>query len=267
MLPGARLTKVGKMSDDVVELDDVVDADACRAYGAVTEGVHIAGYTLERAWGRLERLLEGDRFRRIGVPFNDVNTFLDSIKLDKLRVVADQRKRIADRIRELQPEASNRAIGRLMGVDEKTLRRDAAADAAPATESSNDINGGANASAANAALSGAEAAAAVERAATKDERQAAKKENRAERERELAETTRQAAEELGTTLYNVIVTDPPWRFEPYSRETGMDRAADNHYPTMTFEEIEGHCRVVIIDRKSTRLNSSHEFVSRMPSSA
>jgi N6-adenosine-specific RNA methylase IME4 len=25
--------------------------------------------------------------------------------------------------------------------------------------------------------------------------------------------------------------DPEWRFEPYSRATGLDRAADNHYPT------------------------------------
>jgi N6-adenosine-specific RNA methylase IME4 len=32
--------------------------------------------------------------------------------------------------------------------------------------------------------------------------------------------------------FGVILADPPWRFEPYSRETGMDRAADNHYPTL-----------------------------------
>lgn len=31
--------------------------------------------------------------------------------------------------------------------------------------------------------------------------------------------------------YGVIYADPEWRFEVYSRETGMDRAADNHYPT------------------------------------
>jgi N6-adenosine-specific RNA methylase IME4 len=37
--------------------------------------------------------------------------------------------------------------------------------------------------------------------------------------------------------YAVIYADPPWRFEPWSRKTGMDRAADNHYPTMTVEEI------------------------------
>ena len=37
--------------------------------------------------------------------------------------------------------------------------------------------------------------------------------------------------------YGVIYADPPWRFEPYSRETGMDRAADNHYPTAVLEDI------------------------------
>jgi hypothetical protein len=37
--------------------------------------------------------------------------------------------------------------------------------------------------------------------------------------------------------YGVIYADPEWRFEVYSRETGMDRAADNHYPTSATEEI------------------------------
>ena len=35
----------------------------------------------------------------------------------------------------------------------------------------------------------------------------------------------------------MILADAAWRFEVWSRETGMDRAADNHYPTMTTEEI------------------------------
>jgi N6-adenosine-specific RNA methylase IME4 len=37
--------------------------------------------------------------------------------------------------------------------------------------------------------------------------------------------------------YGVILADPEWRFEPWSRETGMDRAADNHYPTSCLEVI------------------------------
>ncbi len=37
--------------------------------------------------------------------------------------------------------------------------------------------------------------------------------------------------------YGVIFADPEWRFEPWSRLTGMDRAADNHYPTSCTEVI------------------------------
>jgi len=60
-----------------------------------------------------------------------------------------------------------------------------------------------------------------------------KSERRAKRERELA--SKQI--ELPTKRYGVIVADPEWRFEPYNRDTGMDRAADNHYPTSTAEVI------------------------------
>jgi N6-adenosine-specific RNA methylase IME4 len=64
-----------------------------------------------------------------------------------------------------------------------------------------------------------------------------KKKRRAARERDLAEKTREASKKLGVGLFGVIYADPPWRFEPYSRDTGMDRAADNHYPTMEVAEI------------------------------
>lgn len=37
--------------------------------------------------------------------------------------------------------------------------------------------------------------------------------------------------------YGVIVADPEWRFEPWSRLTGMDRSAENHYPTSATEVI------------------------------
>ena len=60
-----------------------------------------------------------------------------------------------------------------------------------------------------------------------------KREQRVRREAELGE--RQRA--LPDRRYGVIYADPPWRFEPYSRDTGMDRAADNHYPTSPLEEI------------------------------
>ena len=56
---------------------------------------------------------------------------------------------------------------------------------------------------------------------------------RAARERELADRIRA----LPDRRYGVILADPEWRFEPYSRETGLDRSADNHYPTSTLDVI------------------------------
>jgi len=59
-----------------------------------------------------------------------------------------------------------------------------------------------------------------------------KAEQRAARESELA--AKQSA--LPDKRYGVIYADPEWKFEVYS-ERGMDRAADNHYPTSSTEDI------------------------------
>jgi N6-adenosine-specific RNA methylase IME4 len=71
------------------------------------------------------------------------------------------------------------------------------------------------------------------KAADRQLTQASKGDRRDQRERELA--AKQKA--LPDKRYGVILADPAWRFEPYSRKTGMDRAADNHYPTQTVDEI------------------------------
>ena len=60
-----------------------------------------------------------------------------------------------------------------------------------------------------------------------------KQKARAEKEQKLG----QAQTALPQKRYGVILADPEWRFEVYSRETGMDRAADNHYPTTATDEI------------------------------
>ena len=39
-----------------------------------------------------------------------------------------------------------------------------------------------------------------------------------------------------TNKFSVILADPPWSFKSYSAK-GMGRSADNHYPTMSLEEI------------------------------
>jgi N6-adenosine-specific RNA methylase IME4 len=69
--------------------------------------------------------------------------------------------------------------------------------------------------------------------AARAEQQAKKRARRQERERALAAKITA----LPDKKYGVIYADPPWKFEPYSAETGMDRAADNHYPTMSLETI------------------------------
>lgn len=65
----------------------------------------------------------------------------------------------------------------------------------------------------------------------------AKRVVRMAKEAMLAVKTERAAQTLGAAQYAVIYADPPWRLEPYSRVTGMDRTADNHYPTLTIEDI------------------------------
>ncbi|PZU95644.1 MAG: hypothetical protein DI527_00940 [Chelatococcus sp.] len=73
-------------------------------------------------------------------------------------------------------------------------------------------------------------------------KQQAKKARREERERALGERIADGNAALAAAAaqgrrYGVIYADPEWRFEPWSRETGMDRAADNHYPTSPVDVI------------------------------
>jgi N6-adenosine-specific RNA methylase IME4 len=55
----------------------------------------------------------------------------------------------------------------------------------------------------------------------------------------LVERTMQArvALEEAANRYNVVLADPPWDFQPYSRITGMNRSAENHYPVMDLDSI------------------------------
>ena len=64
-----------------------------------------------------------------------------------------------------------------------------------------------------------------------------KTEDKRARREERLESLMATAKGLPDRKFNVIYADPPWHFEPYSSESGMDRAADNHYPTMGTEAI------------------------------
>lgn len=66
----------------------------------------------------------------------------------------------------------------------------------------------------------------------KKEKAGEKAAKRAEKEQRLA----QKIVSLPDQRFGVILADPPWRFEVRS-ELGMDRSADNHYPTQSVDDI------------------------------
>ena len=60
---------------------------------------------------------------------------------------------------------------------------------------------------------------------------------RAERIGRLLAATKQNAPFPCERRYPVLYADPPWHFEVYNEESGVERAAGNHYPTLRLEQI------------------------------
>jgi hypothetical protein len=90
---------------------------------------------------------------------------------------------------------------------------------------------------------------------TADERQAEKRERREARERDLGE--RQLA--YPTKLYGLILCDDEWDHELWSRETGMDRHAANHYPTAT----DAHTAAEMHERTKARFTPAPDCLLAM----
>lgn len=207
------------------------------AYGKLTEGLHMAGYTFERASTNLEWLLEGDRWKLAG-RFADVNAFMDSLRLGKFKQVAEQRKWIVARIKELQPKVSNRQIAKTLGVTETTIRRDTATNVAPDSKKVNQTNGQNGDAATNVAaheFTGEQVAKLAEKQAKRVERQ---------QEREAIPRDYRNGGKIEDLIAlaasgfraGVVYADPPWCFEVYSGK-GKDRSAERHYDTQSLDEI------------------------------
>jgi N6-adenosine-specific RNA methylase IME4 len=181
----------------------LTDADR---YGKLLEDVHVSGYTFERACRELEHLLEGERWK-LGGRFKQVNDFLDNVRLDKFRALAENRKRIAVRIKELQPKASNRRIAKALGVGKSTIHRDSVPNGTLARHSINSDAVTEGASVPNGTpreLTGTQAAALVDRRATA----------RADRlERVAADEQRvlRLAPIIGK--FRTLVFDPAWEYD------------------------------------------------------
>jgi hypothetical protein len=123
-----------KETTAMVTRQDKSNADI--AFGEIRNGSYIAGFSREGAVRKLEWLLNTDLWRLCGTGYSDINAFLHDIwrEGETFRLGASERKKLALRIKELQAEASNRAIGRALGADERTIRRDLSDAAAHAAE-------------------------------------------------------------------------------------------------------------------------------------
>ena len=89
-------------------------------YGRLLESAHISGYSFERSVDELEWLLEGDRWQQVGPGYDDVNEFLRSVDLSAFNI--SDKKNLHKRIKELQPDASTRAIGQATGTPQRTVQ-------------------------------------------------------------------------------------------------------------------------------------------------
>jgi N6-adenosine-specific RNA methylase IME4 len=200
------------------------DPRAHENYGALREGVHIAGYTFERACHRLRKLLSDESWKQCGGGFAKVDDFLNSLGLDQLAKVTEERREIRRLIKQHRPEISTRAIARALKVPESTLRETRATK----SKKTNQNNAGVRESRAREIIGAAAAKLITRREDTVDRRD--------ERLAKIAEIAK-GNTELGTsTRYPIIYADPPWRYENPPMGGG-NRSIENHYPTMTLDEI------------------------------
>jgi len=90
------------------------------------EGAHLAGYSLNRSIENLRWLLEDAKFEQLSAGYKNVNEFLrDTAQVFKLLdIKPEERKQIAELVKDLQPKASQRAIADMVGVSEKTVSKD-----------------------------------------------------------------------------------------------------------------------------------------------
>jgi len=152
--------------------------------------------------------------------------FVLSANLHRRHLTPEQKRGVVAGVLKARPGQSNRRIARAAKVDHKTVG--AVRTKLEATGEIPQLKETVGADGKKRAVM-----AAADRAEERAVKQQAKAERRASREADLA----RKITALPSKRYGLLLADPPWRFEPWSRETGMDRAADNHYPTMTADEI------------------------------
>jgi len=203
---------------EVVNQADVVEAN--QAYGALTEGLYLANFTFERAMGNVLAVLKSGQWRKVGAGFTDVDVFVRSLQLDRFRVVAEQRKEFVERVLELRPDISHRAIAGALGVSHDTVDRAVRGRNRPTDAGNAEENREAGGRSRPGGADGRRDARLIIQRDTREER----------REEKLRSIAAAAALE---GLYSVFYGDPPWEdeFGDNPRQTEL------HYPVMTLDKI------------------------------
>lgn len=195
-------------------------ASANEQYGQLKANLFIAGFTLERAFKNfLEPLISGDGWRHCGAGYGDVNAFLDSLRLDKFKQIAVERKEIVRRIKELQPALTSSQIGRTLGVSHTTVDRDLSTNVQPPRTGTKQTNALRPNDCTNVQLTGRAAAVTVHR-----------------REHSRPQQHALNPEDMPEGQWPLLLVDPPWRYENPPMGGG-NRSIENHYPTMPLDEI------------------------------
>lgn len=206
-----------------------------RLYGSAQRGIHIADYTLQVAQTELLTLIENEGWRFDG-KFDDINEFLKSVQLiekDKLRLGMETRRKFCAAIKLRQPQASNRAIAKALGVGKGTIDRDVRGPSdPPGAEKSSKANGQKRQGGPSGppALSGAEVGLLAQR---REERKAR---DLAANGREQATITGEGTIELRSGDFrgvladlrdvDAVITDPPYGKEHLALLRALAEFAD-----------------------------------------
>jgi len=196
-------------------------------------------------------LVDWPRFVRKGLSEGEKRAHARSLNLSRRHLSTGQKREIIEAQLKDNPELSSRAIAAKLGVDDKTVgavrRRMVEGAEIPHHQTITGRDG-----ISQPARKPIRTMFLPDRANVSEMKHVVKTIRRAEQEQSHAVRTSLAAEiasksdaspwwrssghEAGAS-YPVIYADPPWHFPKYSEVTGGAKSAENHYPTMSIDDI------------------------------
>ncbi len=196
-------------------------------------------------------LVDWPRFVRKGLSEDEKRAHARSLNLSRRHLSTTQKREVIEAQLKDNPELSSRAIAAKLGVHHTTVEtaRKKLVDGGEIShqETVTGRNG-----VSQPARKPIRTMFLPERANVSEMKHVVKSIRRAEQEQSHAVRTSLAAEiaakadstpwwraagHEGGASYPVIYADPPWRFVTHSEVTGGEKSAENHYPTMSIDEI------------------------------